>query len=165
VPSFGYVVGMDAVDGEIIGHLRENGRISFSELGRLVGLSTNAAAARVRKLERAEVILGYRAVIAGDVPEARSSGLEAFIDVRLRPDGDSDAFLALAEALPPVRDAVHVTGPYDYLLHVVVSDTGQLDALLRRLNEVGAAQTQTRLALRVPRQESLIRPASPGTGR
>jgi Lrp/AsnC family leucine-responsive transcriptional regulator len=88
------------------------------------------------------------------MPNARDggTGLEAFIDVRLRPDGDSDAFLALVEKLPQVRDAVHVTGPYDYLLHVVVHDTGHLDALLSRLKmEAGAAQTQTRLALRVPR--------------
>lgn len=142
---------MDSVDSEILGHLRTNGRISFSALGALVGLSTNAAAARVRKLEQAGVILGYRAVLADEVP-AGAIGLEAFIDVRLRPDGNSDAFLAAVEKLPQVRDAVHVTGPYDYLLHVVVDDTGRLDALLRRLkNEAGAAQTQTRLALRIPR--------------
>ena len=144
---------MDDIDGEILGHLRTNGRISFSELGALVGLSTNAAAARVRKLESSGVILGYRAVVAGDVPgSGHGLGLEAFIDVRLRPDADSDAFLAFVEKLPSVRDAVHVTGPYDYLLHVLVDDTGQLDALLRRLKtEASAAQTQTRLALRVPR--------------
>ena len=142
---------MDDVDSEILGHLRTNGRMSFSTLGGLVGLSTNAAAARVRKLEKAGVILGYRAVLAGDVP-ASAAGLEAFIDVRLRADGDSDAFLALVEKLPQVRDAVHVTGPHDYLLHVVVDDTGRLDTLLRYLKtDAGAAQTQTRLALRVPR--------------
>lgn len=155
---------MDAIDSEILGHLRNNGRVSFSELGGLVGLSTNAAAARVRKLERSGVILGYRAVLAGDLPEsgARGTGLEAFIDVRLRPDGDSHEFLAFVEKLPPVRDAVHVTGPYDYLLHVVVADTGRLDALLRQLKtEAGAAQTQTRLALRPPPQagrDESIRP-------
>ncbi|MET0480959.1 MAG: Lrp/AsnC family transcriptional regulator [Mycetocola sp.] len=145
---------MDDIDDEILRHLSTNGRISFSELGTLVGLSTNAAAARVRKLERSGVILGYRAVLSDDFPDApsRGTGLEAFIDVRLRPDGDSDAFLAFVEKLPQVRDAVHVTGPYDYLLHIIVDDTGLLDALLRRLKtEAGAAQTQTRLALRVPR--------------
>ena len=142
---------MDDIDGEILGHLRTNGRISFSALGVLVGLSTNATAARVRKLERSGVILGYRAVLAGEA-QGGAAGLEAFIDVRLRADGDSDAFLAAVEQLPQVRDAVHVTGPYDYLLHVVVDDTGRLDALLRHLKtEAGAAQTQTRLALRVPR--------------
>ncbi|MET4637882.1 Lrp/AsnC family transcriptional regulator [Mycetocola sp. 2940] len=145
---------MDDIDSKILGLLRENGRITFGALGSMVGLSTNAAAARVRKLERSGVILGYRAVIADDAPDARlhGVGLEAFIDVRLRPDSDSDAFLAFVEDLSPVRDAVHVTGPYDYLLHVVVGDTEHLDALLRRLKtEAGAAQTQTRLALRVPR--------------
>lgn len=139
---------MDGIDDEILGILRTNGRISFSALGSLVGLSTNATAARVRKLERSGVILGYRAVLAGEI-QGGAAGLEAFIDVRLRADGDSDAFLAAVEQLPQVRDAVHVTGPYDYLLHVIVDDTGRLDALLRHLKtEAGAAQTQTRLALR-----------------
>ena len=48
-----------------------------------------------------------------------------------------------------VLDAAHVTGPYDYHLHVRVRDMGALDALLRTLKKTGsAAQTQTRLALR-----------------
>ncbi|KBU91274.1 hypothetical protein BA28_03906, partial [Mycobacterium tuberculosis NRITLD12] len=48
-----------------------------------------------------------------------------------------------------IDDAVHVTGPYDYLLHIRVCDTADLDRLLRRLKtSAEAAQTQTRIALR-----------------
>jgi Lrp/AsnC family leucine-responsive transcriptional regulator len=139
---------MDDLDSEILDILRRDGRISFSALGAAVGLSTNAASARVRKLETAGVIVGYRAVLADDVPQD-ARGLEAFIDVRLRPETDSEAFLRAAAAEPEVRDAVHVTGPYDYLLHVRVADTGRLNTLLTRLkSRAGAGQTQTRLALR-----------------
>lgn len=139
---------MDATDNTILGILREEARISFSELGRRVGLSTNAASARVRRLESTGLILGYRAVLASDTLDP-VSGLESFIDVRLHTDTDSSAFLAWALAEQTVRDAVHVTGPYDYLLHVAVPNTQALDALLRRLkNDAGAIQTQTRLALR-----------------
>ena len=141
---------MDDLDGEIIGILRTDGRISFSALGAAVGLSTNAAAARVRKLEATGVIVGYRAVLADDAPLG-PLGLEAFIDVRLRADADSDSFLLAALAEPEVRDAAHVTGPYDYLLHVWVNDTAHLNELLHRLKkQAGAGQTQTRLALRPP---------------
>lgn len=84
---------MDALDGEIIDELRVNGRISFSELGRLIGLSTNATAARVRRLEHSGAIVGYRAVLGSDVPTAEE-GLEAFIDVRLDPGRNSEEFLA-----------------------------------------------------------------------
>lgn len=141
---------MDDLDSEILDILRRDGRISFSALGAAVGLSTNAASARVRKLEASGVIVGYRAVLADDLV-SDTSGLEAFIDVRLRPDADSETFMRAATAEPEVRDAAHVTGPYDYLLHVRVADTGRLNALLNRLKtRAGAGQTQTRLALRAP---------------
>lgn len=141
---------MDDVDERIIAILREDGRASFSAVGRDVGLSTNAAAARIRRLERAGVIVGYQAVLGTDIADP-TAGLEAFIDVRLHPDRSSDAFLAWVSALPQVVDAVHVTGPYDYVVRVRARDTAALDVFLRLLkNEGGAAQTQTRLALRGP---------------
>jgi Lrp/AsnC family leucine-responsive transcriptional regulator len=142
---------MDAVDDAIVKILSTDGRASFSEVGRRVGLSTNAAAARVRRLEATGVIVGYRAVLAEEAP-APGTGIETFIDVRLRPDHDSEQFLAWTRAERTIREAVHVTGPYDYLLHVVVADTGELDRLLRRMKATaGVGQTQTRLALRTPR--------------
>ncbi|POH73327.1 Lrp/AsnC family transcriptional regulator [Arthrobacter glacialis] len=139
---------MDSTDETILSIFRQEARISFSELGARIGLSTNAASARVRRLETRGVIVGYQAVLAGDVTQ-NGPHLEAFIDVRLKPDGDSTAFLAWTSAEPAIRDAVHVTGPYDYILHVVVPSTKALDQLLRKLKaDGGAAQTQTRLALR-----------------
>ena len=142
--------GVDAIDAHIIAILRTEGRESFSSIGRQVGLSTNAVAARVRRLERDGVILGYRAVLGSDAPE-QVRGLEAFIDVRLHPDRDSEDFLAWTATVTEISDAVHVTGPYDYLLRVHATDTAGLDRLLRMLKkDAGAAQTQTRLALRDP---------------
>jgi len=140
---------MDELDERILAILVEDGRASFSAIGREVGLSTNAVAARVRRLERAEVIVGYRAVLGEEAPATAKGGIEAFIDVRLRADRDSDEFLEWARALSAVTDAAHVTGPYDYHLHIRVSDMAALDALLRSLKkEGGAEQTHTRIALR-----------------
>jgi len=139
---------MDAIDEQIVSILRADGRASFSSIGRDVDLSTNAVVARVRRLESRGVILGYQAILGSDAPD-RPSGLEAFIDVRLRYDRDSEDFLAWTTGVGEVVDAVHVTGSYDYLLHVRTRDTGSLDRLLRQVkSEGGAAQTQTRLALR-----------------
>ncbi|WP_338885990.1 Lrp/AsnC family transcriptional regulator [Rhodococcus sovatensis] len=139
---------MDGVDKHILGLLRENARCSFSELGRLVGLSTNATAARVRKLETEGVILGYT-LLEGQNAAGPRGGLEVFIDVRLDPAVDYDTFTRRIELVRQVVEAIHMTGPYDYLLRAYVPDTGALDLLLRRLkSECGAAQTQTRVALR-----------------
>ena len=86
--------------------------------------------------------------MASDVAQY-GPNLEAFIDVRLKAETDSAAFLSWAKTEPAVRDAVHVTGPYDYILQVLVPSTKALDHLLRRLkSDGGATQTQTRLALR-----------------
>lgn len=146
------ILCVDRLDEQIINILRADGRASFSAVGRQVGLSTNAVAARIRRLEADSVIIGYQAVLSSDLPD-RAIGIEAFVDVRLNQDRDSEDFLAWALRVPQILDAVHVTGPYDYLLRVRTKDTASLDSLLRLLKrEAGAAQTQTRLALRAPSQ-------------
>ena len=140
---------MDAKDSDIIDVLRTDGRASFSDIGRRIGLSTNATAARIRRLEEVGVILGYRVILGSDAPTDSTAGLEAFIDVRLDPSRDSEEFLVWTRRVPEITDAVHVTGAYDYLLHIRVSGTATLDRLLRTLkNDGGATHTQTRLALR-----------------
>ena len=139
---------MDRVDGEILGILTENARVSFSDLGREMGLSANAVAARVRRLESDGVIVGYTAIVAGDA-QGPVASLEVFIDVRLDASTDFDAFARRLSAFREVADTVHMTGPYDALVHAFVSDTGALDTFLGRLKrECGAGQTQTRVALR-----------------
>lgn len=139
---------MDAVDEKIITILRHSGRASFSAIGRDVGLSTNAVSARVRRLETSGVIAGFTVLLA-DSQFDESVGIEAFIDVRLDQSRDSEEFMSWVKAVAGVIDAVHVTGPYDYLLRVRLHDMPSLERLLRLLKrEGGAAQTQTRMALR-----------------
>lgn len=145
---------MDAIDAAIFDALSRNGRASFRELGATVGLSPNAAAARVRRLEEAGVIAGYT-VIGGDSPAAphrpKDRGLEVFIDVRLANDTDFPSFAGRVTPLETVRDVVHMTGPFDALVHAIIADTAALDGFLGHLKRhCGAAQTQTRVALRGP---------------
>ncbi|MGN7860576.1 Lrp/AsnC family transcriptional regulator [Microbacterium sp. 22303] len=139
---------MDALDEQIIGILQENARRSFSDLGRTIGLSTNATAARVRRLEESGIILGYTIRTGSDAPDPRG-GLEVFIDVRLDEATDFDVFAERVGSIGEIVDAVHMTGPYDGMVRAFTRDTASLDRLLRRLKkECGAAQTQTRVALR-----------------
>lgn len=139
---------MDALDREIVSELTRNARVSFSDLGREVGLSANAAAARVRRLENDGVIVGYTTIVAGDAQRA-AAALEVFVDVRLDGSTDFDAFALRLSAFGEVADAVHMTGPYDALVHAYVTETGALDVFLGRIKrECGAVQTQTRVALR-----------------
>jgi Lrp/AsnC family transcriptional regulator, leucine-responsive regulatory protein len=141
---------VDQIDEQIFGELRHNARLSFSELGRRVGLSTNAVMARVRKLEAEGTIAGYTVVSATQI--ARPGALEVYIDVRLADGFDDADFLAAVHPLGEVLDAVHLTGGFDFLVRAVVADTASLDQLVKRLKrECGAGQTQTRVALRPAR--------------
>ncbi len=144
----GYICGVDGLDEQILGILQDDGRATFTAIGREIGLSTNAVAARVRSLQAAGIITGFTVRLA-DTSVIPPGGIEAFVDVRLQPERDSEEFLTWVRERPAVIDAVHVTGPYDYLLRVRVPDMPALDRLLRTLKRDGhALQTQTRMALR-----------------
>lgn len=140
---------MDRIDDAILRELTADARLPFRELGARVGLSANATAARVRRLQEDGVIRGFT-VVRGSSAGSSSAGLEVFVEVRLADGTTNEAFTtAVSTQFPQVTDAVHVTGAYDYLLHAVVPDAAALDLLVRRLKrDAGAAQTFTRLALR-----------------
>ena len=84
---------MNEIDSEILKILREDGRISWRELGAAVGLSANAAADRVRRLRRAGVITGFTALVD---PGAGGRKLEALVGVTVASETDSDDFSAAA---------------------------------------------------------------------
>lgn len=151
------IAAMDDIDRRILSELGADARLPFRDLGVRVGLSANAAAARVRRLvdrgviARFTVELGPAAdgVARDAVP--RGAGMEVFIDVRLKEGVTCDDFAASHRVFREIVDAAHVTGPYDYLVHAVVPDAAGLDRLVRRLKaEAGVAQTSTRLAIRTP---------------
>jgi len=145
---------MDSIDERILGELTADARLPFRELGARVGLSANAAAARVRRMQADGTIAGFTVLRGPARPRgdgAARPGLEVFVDVRLREGVTYEAFADAAARFPQIVDAAHVTGPYDYLVRAVVADAETLDTFVRRLKtDAGAAQTSTRLALRTP---------------
>ena len=139
-------MALDHIDSEILRLLREDGRISWRDLGAAVGLSANAVADRVRRLRQTGVILGFVALID---PAAGGRHIEALIGVTLKRGTDSDAFALAASRLEPVIEVLHLSGAPDYQLRVACRDTAELDALLRALrNRAGAEDTETTIVLR-----------------
>src|SRR3954451_19556838 len=136
---------MNETDGEILKILREDGRISWRDLGAAVGLSANAAADRVRRLRQTGVIRGF---VALGEPAAGGRHLEALIGITLSPGVDSDQFAVEASRLAQVLEVLHLTGAPDYQLRVACRDTAELDTLLRTLRlRHGAADTDTTIIL------------------
>jgi Lrp/AsnC family leucine-responsive transcriptional regulator len=145
-PKTAILAVMDATDSEILRVLREDGRISWSDLGAAVGLSANAAAERVRRLRRDGVIIGFTAMVD---PAAGGRTVEALVGVTLARGTDSDAFSTAVARLEPVNEVLHLTGAPDYQLRVSCRDTAELDALLRTLRlRFGASDTETTIVLR-----------------
>jgi Lrp/AsnC family leucine-responsive transcriptional regulator len=139
-------VALDPTDSEILRLLREDGRISWRDLGAAVGLSANAAADRVRRLRQSGVITGFVALVD---PAAGGRHLEALVGVTLKRGTDSDAFAVAVSRLEPVIEVLHLSGAPDYQLRVACRDTAELDALLRTLrNRAGAEDTETTIVLR-----------------
>ena len=128
---------LDAVGWRILSELQENARISFSELGRRVGLTPPAVAERVRRLEEAGIIKGYRL----DLDVARL-GLHLQALVRLAPRSASPSEIKQAVgAMSEVLECHHVTGEDCYIMKVAVPSVRELEGLLERLLKLGNTTT------------------------
>jgi len=112
---------MDRFDRKILAELQRDGRQSLTELADRVGLSLSPCHRRVRALEDAGVILGYRARLSPDELGLRFS---AIVFVTLR-EGHQQAVAAFETALPQIPEVVEAQrlfGDPDYLLHIVTAD-------------------------------------------
>jgi DNA-binding Lrp family transcriptional regulator len=119
---------MDAVDRKILAELQNDGRLTITELAERVKLSVSPCHRRLRDLERAGVISGYRAVLD---PVAVNLGFETLIFVTMR-EATRESIGAFEEAVAKVA---HVTlaqrlfGDPDYLLRVVAADLAHFQRL------------------------------------
>ncbi|WP_178025245.1 Lrp/AsnC ligand binding domain-containing protein [uncultured Paenibacillus sp.] len=118
---------MDHTDQRILNALKQNGRITASDIGKQVGLSVPAVSERIRKLEEAGVIEAYTVKI-----NRAKTGLKllAFIFVGIEHTQHVEPFRKAIVACEPVLECHHIAGEYDYLLKVLVEDTVQLEAFL-----------------------------------
>lgn len=135
-----------AIDDRILGRLVRDGRASFSQIAAEVGLSAHAVAERVRRLEQRGVIRGY----AAKLDQSRlGRTLAAYVDVRLLPIADPEAFERFALGLRAVQKLAFVTGRFDYLVELACVDSGDLDETVRMLRgSGGVAATETRIVMR-----------------
>ena len=143
---------LDDIGRQILRILQEDGRISFNELGRRVGLSSPAVAERVRRMEEAGIILGYRAV----VNQARIGyPIMAFIRLSI-PVSNLPQADELAKNIPEVLECHHLTSSDGVILKVVVSSVGHLEEVISQMGSCG--MTTTAIVLSSPVLERPIDP-------
>ncbi|HSQ37773.1 MAG TPA: Lrp/AsnC family transcriptional regulator [Acidimicrobiia bacterium] len=137
---------LDDIDWALLDELQRDGRSGFRQLGRRVGLSAPAVTARVRRLEAAGVITGYRAVLD---PGALGLPVLAFVRVSGAGGVDADAeFMAAAGGIPEIREVHRVTGAETYLMRVQVKTVQDLERVLRPLWRYG--DTVTGVVMSIP---------------
>ena len=128
---------LDETDRHILRALQEEGRISVTELAARVHLSQPATSARLRRLEDAGVIAGYRARVA---PEA--VGLTTHAIIRLRTTHAQIAgALATFARLPEVNSIYRVTGEECFVLDVHARDAGRLEEVVDAIGRFGPVST------------------------
>jgi DNA-binding Lrp family transcriptional regulator len=122
------ILAVDAIDRKILAELQAEGRLTVTELAQRVGLSVAPCHRRLRELERAGAIRGYRAVVD---PAALGLGFEVLVQVTMeREDAATiaDFERGLAE-IAEVRHAERLFGDPDYLLRVATADIAAYQTL------------------------------------
>jgi len=128
---------LDRTDTKLIRLLQQNARISYTAMGKEVGLSSAAIADRVRRLEDQGVILGYSTQV--DPPKIGQS-LHAIIHLRAFV-GMLKPFLARVPSLKEIRNCYRVTGNENIIMEVVLEDQKHLEALIDLLISYGETRT------------------------
>ena len=143
---------MDNIDTAILYCLKENGRVTASEISKKVKLSIPAVAERIRKLEQNSIIQKYTIKL-----DRRQTGqkLLAFIFVNIDKTEHINSFRSQITVLPDVLECHHLAGAYDYLLKVSVSDTDALESFLtNKLKKItGVSSSNTFITLATLKEE------------
>jgi Lrp/AsnC family transcriptional regulator, leucine-responsive regulatory protein len=153
---------MDLVNWRILGELQRDPRLTMSELGRRVGMSSPAVTERVRRLEEAGVIRGY----CLDLDPA-ALGLPVAVYIRVRPNpGQLPKIADLARQIPEVVECHRVTGEDCFILKAHIPAIDQLDRLLDAFLMYGSTTTSLIQSSPVPlRPPPLPEDASPEENR
>ncbi len=128
---------LDTVDQTILGILQKNAKTPLKEIANQVYLSTPAVSARIEKMEKEGIIMGYQAQISS---EALGYHIKAFINLEVSP-GDKKEFYPYVKACPNVIECNCVTGDYSMILEVLFRSTVELDQFIGELQRFGRTKT------------------------
>ena len=124
---------LDETGWRILDALQANARIPFSELGRLVGLSAPAVAERVRRMEDAGLIAGYRVELDLD-----KLGFPIVAIIRVAaPEEKCPRLKTLAQGLAEVLECHHVTGSDAFVLKVIATSVKHLESIIEAIARHG----------------------------
>ena len=131
------------IDLNILRILQKDGRISYTDLAKQVGLSVTPCIERVKRLERENYILNYGARVSA---QKLNQSLVVFVQIRLNHTSQKnfEEFRRCVMDLENVQSCFLVSGNYDYLLKARVADMASYRELLgHRILKLPAVQEST----------------------
>ena len=147
---------LDAIDRQILEELQEEGRITNVELARRVGISAPPCLRRVRALEQAGYIKGYRALL-----DEKRLGYEvtvfAMVHLTSQADADLKAFVDFVRAQPLVRECWMLSGEIDFILKCVAPDLKTFQDFVAELTAAPHVRNvKTSLTLRNSKDAAMV---------
>lgn len=139
---------LDKISWKILRELQEDARLSYAELGRRVGLTTPAVIERVKRLEEAEIIVGYRAEI-----NAAKIGLPITAFLRMNVvNVDFAKIIEVAKDTPEVLECHRGTGGDSFIMKIAVSSVEHLEKMIDKFTPYGTTSTSIVLSSPVTRR-------------
>ena len=135
---------LDTLDRQLIALLQADARQSTADLARKLAVARTTVLARLVRLERQGVIVGYTVRLGQDEGER---GVEAYVGISTEPKSARDVTQRLA-TLPELRQLCSVSGEFDYLALLRADTPARLDALLDEIGAIdGVRKTTTSVVL------------------
>jgi DNA-binding Lrp family transcriptional regulator len=147
---------LDAIDRKILKELQDDGRITNVDLAHRVGISAPPCLRRMRALEEAGYIKGYRALL-----DEKLLGYDvtvfAMVHLTSQADGDLQAFEAFVRAKPVVRECWMLSGEIDFILKCVAPDLRTFQAFVAELTAAPHVRNvKTSLALKTAKDAAIV---------
>jgi Lrp/AsnC family leucine-responsive transcriptional regulator len=129
---------IDSLNWNILNLLQQNARISNAAIGRKVGISSPAVSERIKKMEDAGLILGYKTIVS---PFKADYQLKAIITLRAFM-GKLKPFLTKVKTYDQVINCYRITGNENIVMEVVLKNQKQLEGFIDELIVYGETKTQ-----------------------
>lgn len=131
-------MNIDSLNWKILKYLQTNARLSNAEIGRQVGISSPAVSERIKKMEDAGIIHGFKTVVS---PFETGYQLKAIITLRAFM-GKLKPFLEKVKTYDEVLNCYRITGNENIVMEVILKNQKHLEAFIDQLITYGETKTQ-----------------------
>ncbi|QED37832.1 Lrp/AsnC family transcriptional regulator [Antarcticibacterium arcticum] len=143
---------LDQINWKILQELQKNARMSFSEIGRKIGLTSPAVAERVKKMEDKGIIKGYNVQVSYN---KTGHQLKAIITLKVFM-GRLKPFLEKVKEFREVINCYRITGNENIILEVILYDQAHLEGFIDKLITYG--ETRTHIVLSNVVEQAPVKP-------